>query len=46
MTLASASSVAMATENTDASQPRPAQVEVIDGGALLGCGLPESRDRL
>ena len=24
----------------------PAQVEVTDGGAPLGCALPESRDRL
>ncbi len=46
MTLASASSVAMATEDADASSRGPAQVEVIDGGALLGGGLPESRDRL
>ena len=46
MTLASASSVAMATEDADASSLGQAQVEVIDGGASLGCGLPASRDRL
>ena len=46
MTLASATSVAMATENADARVEGGPQVEVIDGGASLGCGLPESRDRL